>query len=73
MTVATLIDDVRCTVCKGYGVFVDIREERSQVLVSARCYSCDHDYGVIGGAPRAVEVTDDLWDAGEALAREVLG
>lgn len=70
---ATLIDDVRCTVCHGFGVYLEFREDWSQVLVSARCYSCDHDYGVIGGAPRAVDVTGDVMEAGEALAREVLG
>lgn len=70
---SVLLDDVRCRACRSFGIFVEVYEERSEVVVEARCHSCDHDFGVIGGAPRALDVTGDVMDAGEALAREVLG
>lgn len=67
---ASLVDDVRCVVCRGLGVFLDVDRSSLEVTVSARCYTCGHDFGVIGSAPvAAVESEDEVLEAGEAVLR----
>jgi len=74
VTVATLLDDVRCTACRGYGVFIDVDRGEAVVTVRARCYTCGHDFGVVGGASRArVETLGDVDDAAADLVRSRLG
>ena len=68
---ATLLDDVRCTACRGYGVFITVDRGEAVVTVRARCYTCGHEYGVVGGARRSQLETVD--DAASALVRSQLG
>lgn len=71
---ATLLDDVRCTACRGYGVFTTVDRGEAVVTVRARCYTCGHEYGVVGRArAAAVETVDDVDEAAADLVRAQLG